>query len=152
MIQAEWPAVNTLKPAYLRIGLSVLTQRSQSNEPTNQKFELKSKFNFVLRQQHNVKSITLFLISIKFYRTQNNLGPLNDHIIMEFSWVITMVTSPREPHALAWGPNSSKWSPAMPNTAILRWPVSSQWPPSIAVYLSYQITQNYFLDLCNMNE
>ena len=52
---------------------------------------------------------SLFFISNRFYKTQNNFGPLNDHIITEFSWVVTM-------------------APAVPSTDILRWPVTSQLP------------------------
>ena len=50
---------------------------------------------------------SLFFIANRFYKTQNNFGPLNDHIITEFSWVVTM-------------------APAVPSTDILRWPVTSQ--------------------------
>ena len=32
-------------------------------------------------------SPSLFFISNRFYRTLNNFGNLNDHIITEFSWV-----------------------------------------------------------------
>ena len=52
---------------------------------------------------------SLVFISNRFYKTQNNFGPLNDHIITEFSWVVTM-------------------APAVPSTDILRWPVTSQLP------------------------
>ena len=52
---------------------------------------------------------SLFFISNRFYKTQNNFGPLNDHIITEFSWIVTM-------------------TPAVPSTDILRWPVTSQLP------------------------
>ena len=52
-----------------------------------------------------------FFIFNRFYETQNNFGPLNDHVITEFSWVVTM-------------------APAVPRTDILRWPVTSQWPSS----------------------
>ena len=52
---------------------------------------------------------SLFFISNRIYKTQNNFGPLNDHIITEFSWVVTL-------------------APAVPSTDILRWPVSSQLP------------------------
>ena len=52
---------------------------------------------------------SLFFISNRFYKMQNNFGPLNDHIITEFSWVVTM-------------------TPAVPSTDILRWPVTSQLP------------------------
>ena len=54
---------------------------------------------------------SLFFISNRFYKRQNIFGPLNDHIITEFSWVVTM-------------------APAVPSTDILRWPVTSQWPSS----------------------
>ena len=54
---------------------------------------------------------SLFFISNRFYKTQNNFGPLNDHIITEFSWVVTM-------------------APAVPSTDILRWPVTSKLPSS----------------------
>ena len=33
---------------------------------------------------------SLFFISNRFYRTQNNFDPLNDHIIAEFSWIVTV--------------------------------------------------------------
>ena len=33
---------------------------------------------------------SFFFISNRFYKTQNNFGPFNDHIITEFSWVVTM--------------------------------------------------------------
>ena len=36
-----------------------------------------------------MKSITPFHSNM-FYKTQNNFGLLNDHIITEFSWVVTM--------------------------------------------------------------
>ena len=52
-----------------------------------------------------------FFISNRFYKTQNNFGPLNNHIITEFSWVVTM-------------------APVVPSTDILRWPVTSQWSSS----------------------
>ena len=52
---------------------------------------------------------SLFFISNRFYKTQNNFGPWSDHIITEFSWVVTM-------------------TPAVPSTDILRWPVTSQLP------------------------
>ena len=54
---------------------------------------------------------SLFFISNRFYKTENNFGPLNDHIITEFSWVVTM-------------------APAVPSTDILRWSVTSQLPSS----------------------
>ena len=54
---------------------------------------------------------SLFFMSNRFYRTQNDFGPLNDHIITKFSWVVTMV-------------------PIAPSTDILRWPVTSQWSSS----------------------
>ena len=56
-------------------------------------------------------SPSLFFISNRFYKTQNNFGPLNEHIFTEFSWVVTM-------------------APAVSSTDILRWPVTSQWPSS----------------------
>ena len=82
---------------------------SRMNWP-NQKFNSNSELNLASRQHHNVKSITFF-ISNSFYKTQNNFGSLNDHIITEFLWVVTM-------------------APAVPSTDILRWPVTSQWPSS----------------------
>ena len=54
---------------------------------------------------------SLFFISNRFYKTQNNFGPLNDNIITELSWVVTMAL-------------------AVPSTDILWWPVTSQWPSS----------------------
>ena len=54
---------------------------------------------------------SLFFISNRFYKTQSNFGPTNDHIITEFSWVVTM-------------------APAVPSSDILGWPVTSQWPSS----------------------
>ena len=56
-------------------------------------------------------SPSLFFISNRFYKTQNNLGPFHDHIITEFSWFVIM-------------------APAVSSTDILRWPVPSQWPSS----------------------
>ena len=37
----------------------------------------------------------LFFISNRFYKTQSNFGPLNDHIITEFLWVLTMAPAVR---------------------------------------------------------
>ena len=54
---------------------------------------------------------SLFFISNRFYKTQNNFGPLSDHIITKFSLVVIM-------------------APAVPSTDILRWPVTSQGPSS----------------------
>ena len=34
---------------------------------------------------------SLIFISNRFYRTHNNFGSLNDHMITEFSWIATMV-------------------------------------------------------------
>ena len=67
-----------------------------------------------------------FFISNRFYKTQNN-GPLNDHIITEFSWVVTM-------------------APAVPNTDIMRWHVTNITvaivkTTEIVAYLLYQVTQ-----------
>ena len=58
-----------------------------------------------------MRSPSLFFISIRFCRPLNNFGPLNDHIITEIWWVVTM-------------------APAVPSADILRWPVTSQWPSS----------------------
>ena len=38
-----------------------------------------------------MKPIILFHFS-RLYRAQNNFGPLNNHIITEFTWVVTVVT------------------------------------------------------------
>ena len=69
----------------------------------------------------------LVFILNRFYRTQNNFGSLNYHIIAEFSLVVTM-------------------APTMPSTDFLQWPVTS--PVAIVMtivieaYLPYQITHN----------
>ena len=66
---------------------------------------------------------SLFFISNRFYKTQNNVDPLNDHIIKAFSWVVTM-------------------APAVPSTDILRWPVTPVAivkTIEIVAYLLYQI-------------
>ena len=86
------------------MGCRTSPPRFQSNELTNQKFDSNSKLNLAYGQHYDVKPIT-FSISNRFYRTQNNVGPLNDQIITE--WVVTMV-------------------PGVPNTDILQWPVTSQ--------------------------
>ena len=65
-----------------------------------------------------------------------NFGPLNNHIITKFSWVVTMV-----PTALS--------------TDILRWPVTSQWPSSRRVWswrICHTKSQKLILGLCNIKE
>ena len=73
-------------------------------------------------------SPSLIFISNRFYKTQNNFGPLNSHLITEFSWVVTM-------------------APAVHSIDILRWPETSHAVAilktiEIVAYLLYQITQN----------
>ena len=53
------------------------------NELTNPKFVSNWKLNLAYRQHPNMKPITLFH-SNSLYRTLNNFGPLNDHIIINF--------------------------------------------------------------------
>ena len=55
--------------------------------------------------------------------TQNNFGPLNDHIITEFSWVVTM-------------------APAVPSTDTCNVTVSIVKTIVIVAYLPYQTKQN----------
>ena len=79
---------------------------------------------------------SLFFISNRFYKTQNNFGPLNDHIITEFSWVVTM-------------------TPAVPSTDILRWPVTSQLPSTRRLncgVFAISVNKKLILGLCNMNQ
>ena len=52
----------------------------------------KSKVSLIARHHLNVNPIT-FLSSYQFHRTQTNFGPLNEHMIQEFSRVVVMVTS-----------------------------------------------------------
>ena len=69
---------------------------------------------------------SVFLISNRLYKTQNNFYPLNDHTIKEFSWVVKM-------------------APAVPSTDILWWPVTPVAivkTIEIVAYLPYQIPQN----------
>ena len=66
-------------------------------------------------------------ISNRFYRTQNNFGPSNDHMITEFSWVVTMATDRAQYWHLAVTCNIS--------VAIVKTIV-------IVAYLPYQITSN----------
>ena len=53
-------------------------------------------------------SSSFIFISNRFCRTLNNFVPLNDHIIAEFPWVVTM-------------------APAVHSTDILWWTVTSHW-------------------------
>ena len=41
-------------------------------------------------------------ISNRFYRTQNNFGPLNDHTFTEFTWVVTMAPADFSADILRW--------------------------------------------------
>ena len=80
---------------------------------------------------------SLFFISGSFYRMQYNFGPLNDHMITEFSWVVTMVTGHAQHcHLLVTCPVTVTTA----NTVV------------IVCYLTYQITQNWFLGLCIIDE
>ena len=86
-----------LIPAYPGNGLLVLTakvpveyKRNFPNERTNQKFHSKSKCSLILQTASYCD--THDLISNVFNRTQSNFGPVNDHMIKEISWIITMVT------------------------------------------------------------
>ena len=60
------------------------------NELTNQKFDSNSQLNLAYRLHHDVKPVTRFLSS-RFYRTQNNFGPWNDHIITEVYVALAIV-------------------------------------------------------------
>ena len=51
---------------------------------------------------------SFFFISNRFYKTLNNFVSLNDHIITEFSWVVTM-------------------APVVLNADILPWTVTAHW-------------------------
>ena len=55
--------------------------------------KLSSKMNLPIKLIDNtiMRSPSLFFISNKFLRTQNNFGPLNDDIITKFPWDVTMV-------------------------------------------------------------
>ena len=55
---------------------------------------------------------SLFFISNRFYKTQNNFGPWNDHIITEFSWVVTQSAS---------------------INLCRHWPVGDLWPNRITI-------------------
>ena len=118
-----------------RSGLIRMEKSNFPNELTNQKSDSNSKLKLAYRQQRNVQHITFF-ISNMFYRMQNNFGALNDHIITDFSWVVTM-------------------EPAVLRIDILRWPVTSQWPSSrpcnCGVFAISDHTK-LILGLCNINE
>ena len=65
------------------MGCRYSTQRSLSNgksnllnERANRNFNSNSKLNFAYRQLHNVMTISFFIFFFRFYRTQNNFGPL----------------------------------------------------------------------------
>ena len=122
-LRINWPVrlalprwVN-LSPAYPRKGLSALTAKVpvewKSNFQINRSIRNLTQIrnsNLVYGQHHDVKPITILYFQ-QFRRTQNNFGPLNDHIITEFSWVVTMA------HVVSCAD-------------ILRWPATSQWPSS----------------------
>ena len=81
-------------------------------------------------------NLSLFFISNRLYKTQKKFGPLNDDSITEFPWVVTM-------------------APAVPNTDIFRWPVTSQWPSLRRLNRGvFAISDNtkLTLGLYNMNE
>ena len=124
------------------MGCRYSPQRSQSNgksnvhkELTNQKLDSDSKLNLAYRHHHNVKPNIIFH-SNRFYRTLNNFVPLNDHIITEFSWAVTM-------------------APAVPSVDILRWPVTLHWHRqndcNCGVFVLSEYTKS-FLGLCHINE
>ena len=70
---------------------------------------------------------SLLFISKKFHETQNNVGPLNDHKIKEFSWVVTIVTGHAQHYHL---------SVTCPATAATTKTII------ITDYLPYQMTHN----------
>ena len=45
---------------------------------------------------------SLFFISNRFYKTQNNFGPLNDHIITEYPYVSKVATALRAWNVVGW--------------------------------------------------
>ena len=71
-------------------------------------------------------SPSLLHISYRIYLTQTKFAPLNDHMIAEFPWVVTMVTGCAQHWHLAVTCNVT--------VAIVKTIV-------IAAYLPYQITQ-----------
>ena len=124
------------------MGCRYSPQRSQSNgksnfqnELTNQKFDSNSKLNLAI-DTTIMWSPSLFFISNRFYRTLNNFVSLNDHIITEFSWVVTM-------------------APAVPSADILRWLVTSHWHRqddcNCGVFVISEHTKE-FLGLCHLSE
>ena len=81
--------------------------------------------------------IPLFVfISNRFYRTQNNFGPLNCHITTELSWVVTK-------------------TPAVPSADILRWLQRHrdhrQSDCNGDIFATFDDTK-VILGLCNVNE
>ena len=72
-------------------------------------------------------NISLVFITNGLYRTQNNFGLLNDHIITEFSWAVTMVTGHAQHCHLA-----VTCPVTVANVKVI----------VIAAYLPYQMTQN----------
>ena len=79
---------------------------------------------------------SLFFISNWFQGTQNNVGPLNERMTKEFSWVVTMATD----HA-----QHCHLTETCPVT------VATAKTIVIAGYLPHHITQNQFSKLCNIN-
>ena len=77
-----------------------------------------------------------FFISNRFHGTQNNFGPLNDHIISEFSQVVIMVTGHAQHCHLA-----------------VTCPVTVATVKTIAIagYLPSKVTQNHISGISNIN-
>ena len=104
------------------------------NWPIRNSAQIRNQIQFI--DNTIMWNTSLFYISNRFCRTPNNFGPLNDHIITVFSWVVTI-------------------APAVPSGDILWWPVTSQWPSSRRLKL-YRIchirAQKLLLGLRNIYE
>ena len=125
------------------MGCRYSPQRSQSNgksnfqnELTNQKYISNSQSNLTCRQLHWMWRPWLFFISNRFYIMLNNFVPLNDHIITEFSWVVTM-------------------APVVLSGDILRWTVTSHWrrqDDCICSVFAISEHKKLLIGLCDINE
>ena len=77
---------------------------SRMNWPIRNSTQIRNK---ILHKDNTIMgSLSFFCISNRFYRTLNNFGNFNDHIITEFSWVVST-------------------APAVLSADILRWHVTS---------------------------
>ena len=78
-----------------------------------------------------------FFISNRFHGTKHNFGPLNDHMIKRFSWVVTMVTDHAQHFYLE---VTSPVTVATTKRIVIA---------VIADYMPYEIPQNQFSGLSN---